>query len=326
LINGGLLASSTNNHGGDIEIQSTDFTLTRGGTIATSATTGTAGNITIGASRLDLSQGLILATSVQDAGGNITLRGQERISLSHQSLISTATGALESGGGNGGNISLTAPLLVALPGQNNDITANAFQGNGGQIQLRGQGIYGFTFGNITTPQSDPRNNVSASSRFGVSGSTQVSQEVSANPRDLRLAETFKALSPIVLDLCKATQGNSFILSGLYKIPPSNRQIPFPVALWQDDRPTSILNSTLPPVNQSPVNQSPANPLQPNSPEDLLNHAPASMVPSAPLREALTWHRSSNGSIVLTHVLNSPNGLYPEGQSPQSREDFPCRSS
>jgi large exoprotein involved in heme utilization and adhesion len=61
------------------------------------------------------------------------------------SQISTSAG-LTGRGGNGGNITIAAlrGFLVTAPNENNDITANAFNGSGGRVNITAQGIYWFT--------------------------------------------------------------------------------------------------------------------------------------------------------------------------------------
>jgi large exoprotein involved in heme utilization and adhesion len=67
--------------------------------------------------------------------------------------------------GNGGNINIDAPFIVAFPTENSDITANAFQGRGGNIQISTQAIFGLEYRPRTTPYSD----ITASSDFGLDG-------------------------------------------------------------------------------------------------------------------------------------------------------------
>ena len=93
--------------------------------------TGTAGNIEVNASSILLdNQGKIIAQTDSTEGGNITLQVQELLLMRHNTQIS-ATAGTEQAGGNGGNITINAPLIVTVPTENSDITANAFLGNGG---------------------------------------------------------------------------------------------------------------------------------------------------------------------------------------------------
>jgi large exoprotein involved in heme utilization and adhesion len=70
--------------------------------------------------------------------------------LRRGSEISTTAGA----GGNGGNITINTPLLVAVPEENSDISANANSGAGGFIQITAQGIFGLERRSVLTPLSE----------------------------------------------------------------------------------------------------------------------------------------------------------------------------
>ena len=70
--------------------------------------------------------------------------------------------AIAGTGGDGGNIDIDSDFIVAVPEENSDITANAFQGKGGRVQITAQGIFGTQFRKDETAQSD----TTASSRFG----------------------------------------------------------------------------------------------------------------------------------------------------------------
>jgi large exoprotein involved in heme utilization and adhesion len=58
----------------------------------------------------------------------------------------SATAGLAGLDGNGGNITINAPkgFLVTAPNENNDITANAFNGSGGRVTINAYGVYWFT--------------------------------------------------------------------------------------------------------------------------------------------------------------------------------------
>jgi hypothetical protein len=88
--------------------------------------------------------------------------------LRNGSKISTTAGT-DQAGGDGGNINIDASFLVAVPRENSDITANAFFGNGGKIDINAQGILGIQFRQQQTPLSD----ITASSEFGVAGTVNI---------------------------------------------------------------------------------------------------------------------------------------------------------
>jgi filamentous hemagglutinin family protein len=105
--------------------------------------TGTAGDIVMQAGSLVLdNQGLISAETTSNTGGNITLKADDVLTLRHNSRISTSAGTVGAGG-DGGNIAIATRYLVAIPAENSDITANAFTGRGGKIDITADGIFGF---------------------------------------------------------------------------------------------------------------------------------------------------------------------------------------
>ena len=71
--------------------------------------------------------------------------------LRHGGKISTTAGGA---GGNGGNITINTPSIVAVPAENSDITANANSGKGGFIQITAQGVFGIERREQLTPLSD----------------------------------------------------------------------------------------------------------------------------------------------------------------------------
>jgi len=62
-------------------------------------------------------------------------------------------------------------LRCANPDENSDITANAFQGNGGNINISTNTIFGLKFRSQLTPLSD----ITASSQFGLSGQVTINR-------------------------------------------------------------------------------------------------------------------------------------------------------
>ena len=106
----------------------------------------------------------IQATTQSGNGGNITLETRDLVLLRNNSSISTTAGQAGAGG-DGGNITLEAGFVVAVPQENSDITANAFEGRGGNINITTNAIYGLEFRNQLTSLSD----ITASSQLGING-------------------------------------------------------------------------------------------------------------------------------------------------------------
>ncbi len=165
----GLFATSSqtaSGEGGDIKVTTRDFNIVDGAGVSVSGEgVGNGGNIDIDAVRLFLENSSITATSVAGVGGNINISIKDLLLLRNNSRISTRAGIENSGGGNGGNITINGGFIVAVPNENSDINANAFQGDGGNINITTPGIFGIQFREQTTPQSD----ITASSEFGIDG-------------------------------------------------------------------------------------------------------------------------------------------------------------
>ena len=166
--------------------------------------TGTAGNLTVTADRIELDNKgkLIGETRTNADAGNITLNLKESLFLRHQSQISTSAGTAEAPG-NGGDIVINAfnGFVVAIPEENSDITANAFTGNGGNVKIESQGIFGIERRDQLTNESD----ITVTSEFGVPGNinlTNPENEAIQNsltelPQNLINSETLIASSCVV---------------------------------------------------------------------------------------------------------------------------------
>lgn len=144
------------NSAGNLTIKSDRLTIGDGATITASSTgTGNAGNLNIASDLIQLTnRSSIVAESTSGQGGNIDLKSQN-LSLENNSRISTTAG-IAGTGGSGGNITINTSTLVSLG--NSKITAEAFRGNGGNIQIATQGLF-----------LSPDTVFSASSQFGIDG-------------------------------------------------------------------------------------------------------------------------------------------------------------
>lgn len=105
---------------------------------------GSAGNLEVRANYIILdNQGKLVAETDDSKGGNINLQVQNLLNLRGNSQISTSAGKAQAIG-DGGNIIINTPngFIVAQNRENSDITANAFTGAGGNIQINAAGIFG----------------------------------------------------------------------------------------------------------------------------------------------------------------------------------------
>lgn len=162
-------------------------------------------------------QGVISAQTASSQGGNIALNVQDLLLLRHGSQISTTAGTAQAGG-DGGSININSQFIVAVLAENNGITANAFTGSGGTVDLTAQGIFGLTFQPKLTPFSD----ITASSQFGVNGT------VNLNLLNLDPSRGLTALPVNLTDLSQQisqsctpgskTAANSFVSTGRGGLP------------------------------------------------------------------------------------------------------------
>ncbi|MBX9259138.1 filamentous hemagglutinin N-terminal domain-containing protein [Desmonostoc muscorum CCALA 125] len=145
----GLFASTradSTGLGGNIAIETGRFIIKDQAQVSVSSQgKGDAGNIDVNAHILSLeNQGKLTSETQSGKGGNITLQLRDLLVMRRNSKISTNAGKAGSGG-DGGDIRISVPngFIVAAPLENNDITANAFFGNGGNIRITTKRIFGF---------------------------------------------------------------------------------------------------------------------------------------------------------------------------------------
>ncbi|ELS00668.1 filamentous hemagglutinin family N-terminal domain [Xenococcus sp. PCC 7305] len=248
--NGAQLQALTEDSGnaGDIRIFDTDFVLLSGANTGlfsdtTETSTGNAGNIfvdsevieirdraeisvdskgtgeggTITLSGDDLTlddQGRISATTASTDGGDITLNINDLILLQRESNIATDAGTAGAGG-NGGNITINTPFIVAPASENSDITADASQGNGGNIDITATGLFGIEFREEETDRSD----ITASSEFGLAGIVVINNpDVDPTAGLVELPDQTTDPSDRIIAGCGAVEGNSFTITGRGGLP------------------------------------------------------------------------------------------------------------
>ena len=221
----GLFASSFETSagtGGDILVETEEFRIVDGATVTVSGEgEGDAGNIDIGARRLLLDRGSITATSASGEGGSIILRIGEAVVLSNGSTVSTTAGQVGSTG-NGGNITFSDGFILATPNENSDITANAFEGRGGNITITSQGLFGIDFRDRPTPSND----ITASSTAGIDGEVDI--ELTTPLLEPTLIELPEQPAPTdqVVARCAApeNESNTLVVTGRGGLPTDPRQL------------------------------------------------------------------------------------------------------
>ncbi len=218
----GLFASTSvdsTGKGGSIFIDPRTLIIRNGATISVdSQGTGIGGNIEIAAGYLTLDRGSIFAETRSNTGGNITLNLQDLLLLRNGSQITTTAGNQQFGG-DGGNITINSPFIVALPKEDSNISANAFSGRGGKVEINSQGIFGIE----SRPKPTALSDITASSQLGISGETNINTADTSS-----IQNSFTELSPtidtsaIIANSCIARsnkrQENSFTITGSGALP------------------------------------------------------------------------------------------------------------
>ena len=95
---------------------------------------------------------------------------------------------------NGGNIDIDTNFIVAFPQGNNDIIATAERGNGGNININAESLFGIQERGLTSYTND----INASSEFSLDGSVTIS-----NP-DLNPVQGATELPQSVIELGETT--------------------------------------------------------------------------------------------------------------------------
>ncbi|HEY9724991.1 MAG TPA: S-layer family protein, partial [Chroococcales cyanobacterium] len=281
--NGSLISAETSGSGtgGDLTLQTGTLTVRDGAKVTVSgAQTGNAGNMEIIANSVLLDNGgKLIAETASGEGGNIKLQVRDLLLMRRNSLISTSAGTA-SAGGNGGNITISAPFVVAVPIENSDIRANAYTGTGGRVDITASGIFGLQLSQEDTPLSD----ITASSQYGVQGTVTLNTPNVDPSRGLTNlpTEVIDASNQIAQN-CRpgstaASKQSSFVITGRGGLPLN---------------PTEALSSDNIQVDWVSLTPTEDNP----STTEVSNH-PTSATP-APLVEAQGWVMNEKGQVVLT---------------------------
>ena len=276
-------------NGGSLSIETGQMIVRDGAEVSVSSLgSGIAGNLDIKNRSLNLdNQGSITATTKSGDGGNITLKGQDLLLLRRGSQISTTAGTAESGG-DGGDINITADLIVSFPQENSDITANAFAGDGGNITIDTQNIFGF--------REDPNlSNITASSQFGLDGTVSIDTSGIEPGRELiELPIEIVDVSQLInQNLCIADGEGEFIITGKGGLSPSPQDTLNTDAGWEDWR---VFDNV---VDNSELNQRRSSPNNSAARSRDLSNIETQHRNSNEIVEAQSWFMAPNGNIVLS---------------------------
>ena len=268
---------------------------------------GVGGDVELKTDFLTLDSGQITAKTRASKGGNITLKLKDLLLLRNQSQIS-ATAGTDLTGGDGGNIDIDTSFIIASPQGNNDITANAFSGRGGNINITTEGIFGLSprsreeLQNLLNksnpedldPGKLPSSDITAISQQNPSLSGQISinnlVEPSRGTEELP-TDVVDAAGLINRNLCiAARQGSEFVITGKGGLPSSPYNVFEPNSTWEDWSVTKETDISKPKPKTKPTqtkNQL-SQPIEQNK-----NEKPNLIV------EAQDWILDGNGNVVLT---------------------------
>ncbi|MBW4572457.1 MAG: filamentous hemagglutinin N-terminal domain-containing protein [Tolypothrix carrinoi HA7290-LM1] len=232
-------APGSTGNGGNITIQQEQnrfptIAIADGGEVRVdSQGQGIGGEISITGNNLTLNRGVLSASTESADGGNIDLRLRNFIRLRNESLISANARGQQ--GGNGGNITINTPFIVAFP-QNNDITANAGNGSGGRVIINATlfGIAPLSAADLRRlrpndldPRQLPTSDITAISRDNPSLSLPVqvnSPDVDPSRGLVELPETVTdRTQQIAQNPCQQGVGNEFFVTGRGGLPTTPNQ-------------------------------------------------------------------------------------------------------
>ncbi|NMG09691.1 hypothetical protein DP117_23520 [Brasilonema sp. UFV-L1] len=279
-VSSGLIAGTQRSTGkaGNLTITTQQLFISDGALITVSSLgKGVAGDLGINASSVRLDNSEITAQTRSGNGGNLKLNIADLLLMRRNSEISTTAGTAQQPG-DGGNITINTPngFILAVPNENSDITANAYTGIGGNVQINASGIYGTQFREKENSQTS---DITASSRFGSNGTVEL------NTPDIDLNSALINLPSVPVDTQLAQGCNSpnyaqssFIITGRGGLPPNPKDILTPDAVqvdWVTLNPELEKNST---TNIS-TNPNPTTP--------------------APIVEATGWVFGPKGEVIFT---------------------------
>jgi filamentous hemagglutinin family protein len=129
--------------------------------------TGSGGSIDIKSGSIEfVNNGSIEAVTHAEEGGNITLQTTKDITFNKNSSVS----AQAFNNANGGNLEIDARFIIAYPNGNNDILASAELGQGGNININAESLFGIA----ERPLNNLTNDINASSEVrGLDGTINV---------------------------------------------------------------------------------------------------------------------------------------------------------
>jgi filamentous hemagglutinin family protein len=218
---------------------------------------GKGGNVTIETRRLSLNNGVaITSDTILGQGGNIDLKVSDYLLMRQKSYISASAGTAQLGG-DGGNINIRSPLIIALP-VNSDITSNAYTGKGGKVTITSDGLFGIQY-RPKGQDSKFTNDITASSDFGQSGNVNITTPGVDPGKDSTTLPTVPTdASNQIAQTCSASnRQNKFTVAGRGGLPSNANEPLTSDVVWQDARATNTQPAANSTTNNSPKYPPPA---------------------------------------------------------------------
>jgi filamentous hemagglutinin family protein len=186
------------------------------------------GTVTLDNSRLQTS------TSAMGVAGNIVVNNVDNLEMQNGSLLFTNAGD----NAEGGNISITANVLIGSANGNNDIIASAAGGNGGRIEINAGTIVDFVErSGLTIEQlrSNQTNDISASSGSSPNDLNLLDlQGIDPTQGLTELPETpIDAASLIEQSLCELGRESEFFITGRGGLPTIPIHMLESTTAWED---------------------------------------------------------------------------------------------
>jgi hypothetical protein len=208
--NSGLTTVSRGSRaGGNVELRTHALTLRDGATLSAESTgTGNAGNITITIQDSFVSTtGSVVVRATQADGGNIQITAPNVLRLRDSRITAEVGGGPQTVGG---NVTID-PQFVLL--QNSQISANAFAGKGGNINIQAQRAF----------LADPASTVSASSALGINGQVAIQAPVTSisgaiAPLPQAFAQTAELLRSRCAERLREGTVSRFVIGGRDGVP------------------------------------------------------------------------------------------------------------
>ncbi|MEM1169224.1 MAG: filamentous hemagglutinin N-terminal domain-containing protein [Cyanobacteria bacterium P01_H01_bin.35] len=248
-----------------------------------SSGSGVAGSLNINAPLIALNNGTLSAETAAGDQGNITIRASE-INLQNQSQITTNA----RNDATGGDINIDTKFLIGS--DNSNISANAIEGQGGNITITAEGVF-----------LDNSSEITAASALGIDGSVELNTQVDPTQGVVRLsARVIDAESLVAQNLCAATseekEGSSFVITGKGGLPPDPTQ------------PLTVLRGT---VGWESNTQEETKVIASKYKQPVVVYRRLETQNVPQITQAMGWAMTESGKVTLTSTANRINSASPQ---------------